>query len=145
MKRPFSVTLLAFGVLSFTGVNILRLVEAVRQWQLLTSLPLEISPLYLALTGLFWGLLGFIILWGFWRGRPWGPFGLRILAVAFAIFFWFDRLFLVQIPSRTVNWPFLLGVTILILFFVFWSLAQKPVKQYFGEMHDRQSENSTPT
>ena len=32
-SRPFRVTLLAVGVLTIAGLNLLRLIEAVRQWR----------------------------------------------------------------------------------------------------------------
>ena len=143
MKRPLSVTLLALGVLSFTGANFLRFVESIRQWPLLSSLPLEISPIYIGLTGLLWTLAGLPILWGLWRGRPWASLGLRILVVVFAVFFWIDRLLVVNFPGERVNWPFLLITNLVVWFIAFWVLTRKPVKQFFGDMHDRQSENST--
>ena len=99
MKRPLSVTLLALGVLSFTGVNCLRFIEVIRQWPLLSSLPLKTSPIFLGLTGLLWTLVGLPIFWGLWRGRPWGARGIKVLMVVYAAIFWIDRLLLVQVPA----------------------------------------------
>ena len=142
MKRPLSVTLLALGVLSFTGVNCLRFIEVIRQWPLLSSLPLKTSPIFLGLTGLLWTLVGLPIFWGLWRGRPWGARGIKVLMVVYAAIFWIDRLLLVQVPAGGGNWPFLLIANLVVWFIVLWVLSRKPVKKFFGEMHDRQSENT---
>ena len=50
-KRPFLVTLLAVLVLFISCINLIRLIEAIRTWDFLVSLP-GVSPLYIALTGL---------------------------------------------------------------------------------------------
>ena len=51
-KRPFLVTLLAVLVLIISCINLIRLIEAIRMWDFLASLP-GVPPLYIALTGLF--------------------------------------------------------------------------------------------
>ena len=55
LPRPFGVTLLALGVLSISVLNLVRLVLVISRWQFLSSLP-GVSPLYIALTGLIWGV-----------------------------------------------------------------------------------------
>ena len=57
-KRPFLVTLLALVVLIIASTNLIRLIGSIRMWDFLASLP-GVSPLYIALTGLFWVLVGF--------------------------------------------------------------------------------------
>ena len=138
--RPFSVTLLALGVLTITSLNLVRFVQAIRQWNFLASLPTE-SPLYLVLTALIWIAAGGPLVWGLWRGKIWAPARCRAFTIAYVVFFWLERLFLFGRPRGSIGSPTLAylpgqglfeGVaTLLVLGFVFWTLRRKGVKNYF--------------
>jgi hypothetical protein len=135
-RRPFGVTLLAFGVLILTGLNFLRLIESIKQWGFLAQL-LPVSPLYIAFTGLVWTVGGILLLWGLWRGRPWAPSFSKLLTSAYIIYYWLDRLAFANIPSRRVNWPFASGVSVISLIFVFWTLSRPKAKAFFGEAYEQ--------
>ena len=62
-KRPFSVTILAFGVLSFVLLQLTRMVSGFQQRQFLASLPLSIPPVYFVITGLVWAAIGLVNLY----------------------------------------------------------------------------------
>jgi hypothetical protein len=134
--RPFSVTLLTIGVLILAGVNLIRLVQSLRLWEFLNSLRPQL-PLYLAITGLVWGLVGLLVAWGMWTGQHWAPVITRLAALAYTLYFWFDRLFIRQQVALNANWPFAAVATLVVLIFVFWTLSRRKAKNYFGETHDR--------
>ncbi len=94
-KRPLCVSLLAFVVLIFTSLHLVRFVQVLSLWDFLSQL-LEVSPIYLAGVGLFWGLVGLVLLWGLWRGSPFAPRATRLAALVYAMYYWIDRVWFVK-------------------------------------------------
>lgn len=137
-KRPWLVTFLALGVLTSTSLYGIRLVQTVRQWAFLRSLPLAVSPGYLAGSGLVFGLAGGLVAWGVWRGARWAPRAARGYALAAAAFSWFDRLVAASASARAVadsgraNWPFALAITLAVLAALFAGLSLPAVAAYFA-------------
>jgi len=128
-SRPFSVTLLALGVLTIAGINLYRWIEAILQWRFLAGL-LPALPSYLLLSGLFWSLVGFPLTWMLWRGHRraarlaiWG-------ALAYTIYYWLDRL-LARQASAFDNLPFTLGFTVLVLALVLWTVSRPNARAFF--------------
>jgi hypothetical protein len=68
--RPLSVTLLACAVLIVAAFNLARFFQAVWQWSFLVQV-LPFSPVYLAMSGLVWGIAGVALGFGMWRGCRW--------------------------------------------------------------------------
>ncbi len=143
-SRPFSVTLLALGVLIIAGLNLTRLILTVRQWAFLSSLP-GVSPIYLALTGFIWALTGLPLVWGLWRGLPWAPRLAQALALTYAAYYWLDHIFLAERLAGQgnaasgflpLNWPFAAAITAILMVFVSWTLSRPKTKDFFGELHE---------
>jgi hypothetical protein len=140
-KRPLSVTLLALIVLIITVINLMRLCLSVRYWSFLSSRS-GISPLYLALTGLIWSAAGLSLLWGLWKAKKWAPKLMQAVGLTYALYYWLDRIFLMDRPvsgatnafsaALPINWQFSAGVTLIGLVFMVWTLGRKKVKAYFG-------------
>jgi hypothetical protein len=129
LKRPFLVTLLAVLVLIISCINLIRFIEAIRMWDFLASLP-GVSPLYIALTGLIWALVGFPLAWGLWRGQAQAPKATRILTLVFALYYWLDRLLIAQNVNAGSNWLFAAVATVVMILFIFWTLGRS--QKYFG-------------
>ena len=115
-SRPTTVTLLALGGLSIGGLNLLRFGEAIRQWRFLETL-LPVSPLYLAASGLIWGIVWVALFLGLWGGRRWALPGAVLAALAYSLYYWADRLLSAGGPG--INWPFSAGLNLILLLFVF--------------------------
>ena len=136
-KRPLSVTLLAAGVLIITAINLIRLGLSIRYWSFLSSRS-GISPLYLALTGLIWGAAGLALLWGLWKAKKWAPMLMQVVGLTYALYYWLDHIFLMDHPINGTTdilhavLPFSVGVTVVLLVFMVWTLGRAKVKAYFG-------------
>lgn len=128
-SRPFLVTILSLGVLLSSGFHWVRLAQALRLWDYLESLPLTVSPLYLALTGGVFGLLGVIAAGLLWWGHRWAPAVARTYGIGVAAASWVDRA-LSAAPGRE-PWLLLLLFTILFLGLLLAILAHPPAAAFF--------------
>lgn len=136
-KRPWLLFFLVISFVFFTGFQFIRFGQALTLWSFLSSLPLEVSPLYQALTGLVWGVCGALAVWLLWLGKPKGRPYARILTVTYAVYYWFEQLVLMESPLRSIRWPFNAGATVLLILWVFSVLQHPSVNKYFGEHHER--------
>jgi len=135
--------MLCVVVLIVAGMNLARLAQAVREWNYLESL-LPVSPAYLAVTGLVWGVLGLLAAWRMWQGQLWSRwFGLAFI-VAFSAYYWIDRLFLPGYPGRNANWMFSAGLNLLVIAWSALTLTRPKVKRYFEATNERRVKNTTP-
>ena len=130
MPRPYSVTLLAVGVLTLAMVGIVRAWQSILLWDFLTKL--EISPGYLLASGLLFGLTGLPAVWGLWTGRPWTPRFTSVYVLAILVFFWIDRIFVVQSQISKINTPFALGISLFILLYTVGVLFSPVGRDYFS-------------
>jgi hypothetical protein len=133
-RRPLSVTLLALGVLTLAGINLLRFVVSLQQWDFLDSL-LLVHPLYIAVTGIVWALAGLTMTYGLWFGKGWAVRGTQAITLLYSLYYWLDRL-LFATSSGGYNWIFTLGVNILMVLLVFWILSNRKARAFFGAMND---------
>lgn len=127
-----SVTLLALGVLSIAGLNLLRFQQALELWEFWAEL-LPISPLYLVVTGLLLGLAGLALFWGLWRGLRWAPRFLYLVFAVYLVYYWLDRLLLAHPQSRQTNLPCAAAMTVLGLVIIIWILSRRKARAFFGE------------
>jgi hypothetical protein len=132
--RPLSVTLLALGVLTIAGYNLIRFFQAVQLWDFLEKFP-GVTPLYLVLSGLVWGASGLALAWGLWRGRSWARRFTGIFALAYTLYYWIDRLWISN-PGLTANLPFSAGLNLALLSLTAWILTRPGARSFFGAMHE---------
>lgn len=131
--RPRGVTLLVWLALILAVLHLTRLEQSLARWEFLeTTLPF--SPIYLAINGAFWGLVGLVLTWALWFGKEWSPKLLSLAALLFTASYWFERVALSGSPNRNINWPFAAGLNLLVLVFIFWQIQRKKVRRYFGDM-----------
>jgi hypothetical protein len=129
-RRPFGVTVLTGLVLTLAVINLVRMTQAVLLWEFLKDL-LPFTPLYLVLNGSFWGLTGLIVavlVWSGWKKTPQltlAYFGL------FSLLLWLDRLFMPGYPGRNSNWPFVIGINIILFAWSVWFLLKSKARKYF--------------
>jgi hypothetical protein len=132
--RPFAVTILALIVLSFTAINAVRFGAALSFWSTLIQYAPWPGPLYIALTGILWTIIGLPIYWGVWLGKPWARFACAAAVAVYAAYYWVDRLLFQGNPLRS-NRPFALSVTAFMI--LFSSLTLLGARSFFS--HTRKS------
>jgi hypothetical protein len=140
--RLIGVTLIAIAVLTIACLNLLRFILSLVDWQFLSTLE-DVSPLYQALTGLFWAITGFVLFWGLWRRKRWAPKAVGGWALLYALYYWLDRFFLagwLKSGQPPADLAFAMGLTLMILVVVFWTLSRPKIKviygKPYGEMHE---------
>ncbi len=136
MKRPFSVTILLWLVLSLTAWSGLRLYSAVRWWSPLLEFASPPGPLYIALSGGIWLTTSIVLLWGMGQAKAWIRYGLFGTGAGFAAWYWCDR-FLFQMSNP--NWQFALLATALLVIVVSVCVFVPGTKTFFAkrDAHDQ--------
>lgn len=128
-KRPLYVTWLSLGVLIFSGWYIARLALGLD----LPDIPLSVPHWYMSLTGAVWGAMGLAIAYGLFSGHSWARTLARWGALAFAVWYWTDRLFIARSHYLDISWPPALAITLLTLLGLFWLLSRPAARNFFGE------------
>lgn len=135
-RHPVGVTILGWGVLIIACLNLVRFIQAIRVWDFLAELAAT-SPLYIALSGLVWGILALVLGWGIFTRKGWVVVSARLGVLAYIGYIWLDRWLVQQSPDRWTNLPFMLGMTALLGGWIYWYLSKPNIRKYFGVMHDR--------
>ncbi len=134
--RPRGVTILLWLVLILAVFHLTRFQQSILRWEFL-QVHLPFSPVYLAISGIFWGLVGLFMAWAIWVKQPWTPKTVTAASLLASLNYWLERIFLARSPDRNINWQFVVVVNALILVFIFFQLRQDKVVRYFGEKHDK--------
>lgn len=132
-KVPWTIVLLLTSLVIFTTGQLYKLAQVLINWQTLAGLGLEISPIYLALAGLAWGLIGSFSIWGIWARKYWSPLSCTLIAILYGVLFWIDRFFISQPEVFSRRWPVNLAFTILGLGALTIILNLKSTRIYFGK------------
>ena len=142
-RRPFGVTLFLWLVLSLTAWGAVRLIAALRWWNVLNEFEARLSPLYLSITGAGWIVAGAVFLWGLFSGKMWT---LRAILVSIALWisqYWIERLFF-QAPRANIS--FAVFVTVLLFIVTLISAFNRKTKEFFikSEEHEQPNQYSDP-
>jgi hypothetical protein len=121
-SRPWNITVLSIFVLIISLFHLLKLIQVITQWEMLPSLPITVSPFYLAADGFVWGISGLILFWGLWTGQTWAGKAVLVLALLFAGAFWIDLIWVSEPEQLQTRWLINLVFTALGLAAVFLSL-----------------------
>lgn len=128
-RRPKLVTALSLGVLILAMLQLARFGLSLS----LPPLPLTIPPIYLTLTGAIWGVGGLAAAWALFTGRKWAPGFARWGLLAYAMWYWTDRLLLVRTDYARQTMPASIVMTIVLLVAGIWTLQVPNVKGYYRE------------
>ena len=140
-QRPFSVTLLLWMVLSLSAWGAIRSFAALRWWDVLYEFNASLSPLYLLVTGIFWGIAGIVLLWSLWNGKAWSLGAINGLVLLWLAQYWIERLFF---QSPRANLPFAVVSSALLLAVTFAITTNRHIKNFFtkSEEHEQSNEHS---
>ncbi|MCD6424209.1 MAG: hypothetical protein J7L35_01780 [Anaerolineales bacterium] len=131
IKRPRLLTGLGWFFLLVSIFHFLKFTQTIRNIELLQSLPMAISPLYLAGDGLIWGLSGMVLAWGLWKGKRWSSPAAIILSLFYSLAFWADRIWIAEPESLALRWPVNLVLTISVFGLIVLVLTHKTSRAYF--------------
>ncbi len=136
IKRPWPVTFLALAVLILAVMFLVSAWDAASLWITPLHTLVRVSPAYLVGRGIVWGIVGLIAFIGLWRGLRWAPRLVLWGMAAFVLFYWLERILLVQAEAWGVNGWFSAGMSILVIFLAWWILSIKPSRAFFGEKRE---------
>lgn len=131
VKKPRQLTILGWFFLLVSIFHFLKFIQTIRNIDLLRSLPLAVSPFYLAADGLGWGLTGLILAWGVSKGQSWSSPAAIVLSLLYSLFFWADRIWIAEPESLALRWPVNLVLTIIGLGAVLSILNRKSSRDFF--------------
>jgi hypothetical protein len=137
-KRPFSVTLLLWLVLSLSAWGAVRLLAALRWWNVLTEFEARLSPLYLALTGAGWVVAGALLLWGLFRGTSWIPRAIAASILLWILQYWIERMFF---ESPRENLLFALILTVVLFIVTIISAFNRKTKVFLTRSEEHEQPN----
>lgn len=134
-NRPWGVTVLIGLVLMFTALQVARFWAAIKHWDLLASLPLQVSPGYLLASGLLWTAAGAGLLYGLGWRKAWAPRWAQLGAIAYTAYFWIDRLWLQARGPHNSSWVFEAVLGLLLLGSFFAIMASPSARAYYDVRH----------
>ena len=130
-RLPFRITLILWVVLTSTAWNVVRVWTGI-SWRIpLAAYAREPGPLYVAVSGAVFVLLGVSVLWGFWRREWWAARALLLGAWIYVLWVWADRL-IFQTQDRS-NWPFAAVLTAAFLAWTTIVALDKRNQAYLGK------------
>ena len=140
-RRPFGVTLLLSLVLSLSAWGLLRFAAAARWWDVLNDKDALLSPLYLSITGVAWGVAGIVLLWSIWSVKRWAYRAVPISVFVWLAEYWVERIFF-QAPRP--NLSFTIFASILLLLTTIGIAFHRKTKTYLtkSEEHEQPDEHT---
>jgi uncharacterized membrane protein len=118
-KRSLSLKFLTFVMLVLSLFGWLRMQQAISNWGFLIQLKVYPGPLYQALGGILWGVLGLSAAVSLWFCLSWSVIFTEASALVFSASYWFDRLALSRSTGSQTNLYFAIGLTIGALIYTF--------------------------
>lgn len=131
-KRPRMVTVICLMFLLIGVSHLFKFIQVLLNLRILQSLPLTVSPVYLAVDGLVWGVSGLILSWGLWTGQTWAGKAGLVLTLFFAAAFWIDLIWISEPEQLQTRWLINLVFTALGLSAVFLSLNLANSRIFFS-------------
>ena len=137
-KRPFGVTLLLWLVLSLTAWGAVRLIAALRFWNMLNEFEARLSSWYLSLTGAGWVAVGAVLLWGIFSGKLWTARAILVSIALWIVQYWIERLFF---QASRANISFALIATILLFIVTLISAFSRKTQEFFIRIEEHEQPN----
>jgi hypothetical protein len=102
----------------------------------LAEVQLSVPPLYVYGKTLVWAATGLMGAIGLFTGRRWAPAWVRILTLAYIIWYWIDRLLFTASTDALQSWKLPALLMALIAVFIGWSLSRTKTLRYFRSTVD---------
>lgn len=133
MKRPFPVTLTIWLVLMLASLNALRFWTSIAWQDVLIEFSNNMSPIFSAVLGGLWFIIGITLLFGLWQGKSWSAKWLLVAAAGYTVWYWSER-FIWQNSRPNVVFAVLVNLAcFIVIYFASKSLSR--------EAYERNTEN----
>lgn len=132
-KRPLIINVYIIWLLIVAILNLSRFYQSFRQYTFLQEL-IIISPFYLVITGVLWGLAFLLLAYGIWMGYKYAYSAIMPLILLYFFYQWIDRLWIAKIFPG--NWKFIIVTNITIILITWVLITRSQVKAYFGENNE---------
>jgi hypothetical protein len=142
-KRPLGVTLLLWLVLSLSAWGVVRLLGALRWWDVLNEFGARLNPFYLSITAASWIVAGAVLLWGLFGGKSWIRLAIPVCIGLWIVEYWVERIFF---ESPRANFLFALMLSILLFTVTLVSALNRKTKTFLvrSEEHEQPNEYTEP-
>ena len=132
-RHPFLLQLVEDILLGLSFIGWVRMVQAIAGWDLQVELLGRPMAFYLVLSGALWGLAGLAatLLLQFRSG--WAVPAAWVGTIFFPLSFWLERIFFVRSPQDWINWPFMLGLTLVWLALVIFTITRRSTRIYLAK------------
>jgi hypothetical protein len=115
-------------VLSLSAWGAVRLLAALRWWNVLNEFEARLSPLYLSITGAVWIVIGAVLLWGLFSAKLWTVRAFPAFVFLWIVQYWVERIFF---ESPRPNAAFVLIATVLLFMVALMSAFNRKTKEFF--------------
>jgi hypothetical protein len=121
--------------------GVLRLLAALRWWDVLNEFGASLSPLYLSITGIGWAVMGIVLLYGLFSGKPWIRLAIPISIFLWLMGYWIERL---AFQSPRANLPFAFIASLLLFVVTLVSALNRKTKNFLirSEEHEQPNEDT---
>ena len=116
----------------------LRLLAALRWWDVLYEFGASLSPLYLCLSGAGWAAAGAILFWSIWTGKRWVYRAFPAAMVPWLAGYWLERL-LFQAPRA--NLVFMAIISTVLLAVTFFIISRRSTRNFFIKSEEYEQPN----
>ena len=140
-KRPIGVTLLLVLVLCLSAWGSVRFFAAFRWRNELYEFGAQLSPMYLALSGLGWTLGGVAIYWGIIRRNSLARHWVVAAAGLWQLQYWMERVFF---QAARPNIGFVLTATLVMLLIVVIAASQTNTIRYLSKSEEHGQADKSP-
>jgi len=131
-KRPRILTILSLVVCMGSFFHLFKFIQILINLQVLRTLPITVSLVYLAVVGFIWSIAGLFLTWSLWTGKPWSQRAGLVLSLAYMIFFWIDLLWIAEPEVLQTRWLINLILTAFGLPAIILILNLKSSRDYFN-------------
>ena len=131
-RRPGIITFLSILIFLISFFYLVKFSQAINQREILASLPLTVSPLYLIGDGLVWSLTAGFLSWSLWSGKSWSRSWGIIISLTYAVVFWIDAIFLAEPGTIQSRWLINLVFSVAGLSAIFLILNLNQCLAYFN-------------
>jgi len=129
-------------VLCLSAWGLLRLIAALRWWNVLVQFGASISPLYLTITGAGWIIAGAVLIWGVWTGKRWAYPAIPISIFVWLAEYWLERI-IFQDPRA--NLAFMIAITILVSTVTALIAFNRSTREFLIKSEEHEQPDQDPT